>query len=345
MTFERASERPSDNRRPRSRTVVVIERSDRVASTIASHVPGRPGIPIDGSTEIIGLPRAESSVPPAAEVRLVAQPSAVAVGARAVRRNSVTARGHLIASWLVPMGLLFVWEILARVGVIQSTVLSRPSSVLVTAGNSIATGELQRNLAASLSRAALGFVLGSSTGFALGVLVGFSRLAHALLDRSLQTIRAVPFLAIMPLVIVWFGVGETGKVFVVALASLFPLYLNTVLGIRQVDVKLLEMGRVFGLTRAQIVFYTILPGALASILNGVRLALTTSWLALVGAEALGASAGIGFLATNAREFLQTDVMVLVIVLYALIGITSDLLARWLERHLLAWHPNYATTRP
>jgi sulfonate transport system permease protein len=157
-------------------------------------------------------------------------------------------------------------------------------------------------------------------------------------------VRAVPFLAIVPLVIVWFGVGELGKVFLIALGSLFPMYLNTALGIRQVDPKLLEMGRVMGLSPAGLVLYAILPGALPSILNGVRLALTTSWLALVVAESVGASAGIGFLATNAREFLQTDVMVLVIVLYAVIGIASDIVARFLERNLLAWHPNYAKDR-
>jgi sulfonate transport system permease protein len=250
-----------------------------------------------------------------------------------------------VLSWLVPVGLLVVWEVLGRTGVIQSTILPVPSSVVTTAARSIASGDLQTNLMASLRRAALGFAVGSAAGFTLGVLVGFSRLADALLDRSLQMIRAVPFLAITPIVVVWFGIGEWGKVFVVALATTFPLYLNTVLGIRQVDPKLLEMARTFGLSPARVVFAVVLPGALASVLNGVRLALTTAWLALVGAEALGASSGIGFLATNAREFLQTDVMVLVIVIYALIGLTSDLFARWLERRLLAWHPTFAAKRP
>jgi sulfonate transport system permease protein len=254
-------------------------------------------------------------------------------------------RTHRLVSWAVPLGLVVVWEVLARANLIEATVLPVPSSVFATAAQSIASGELQRNLLASLQRAALGFALGSATGFTLGVLVGLSRLADALVDRSLQMIRAVPFLAILPIVVVWFGVGEWGKVFIVALATMFPLYLNTVLGIRQVDAKLLEMGRIFGLTPAQLIFSVVLPGSLPSVLNGVRLALTTAWLALVGAEALGASAGIGFLATNAREFLQTDVIVLVIVLYAMIGLTSDLLARLLERRLLAWHPAFAAKRP
>jgi sulfonate transport system permease protein len=208
----------------------------------------------------------------------------------------------------------------------------------------LVSGELQTHLAASLHRAALGFAVGTGLGLGLGLLVGLSPLAHALLDRSLQVLRAVPFLAILPLVIVWFGVGESGKIFLIALGSLFPMYLNTALGVRQVDPKLLEMGRLMGLGRFGLLAYGVLPGALPSLLNGLRLSLTTSWLALVIAETVGANSGVGFLATNAREFLQTDVMVLVIAIYALIGVASDLSARLLERWLLAWHPNYAKAR-
>ena len=242
------------------------------------------------------------------------------------------------------MGLLLAWEVLARLELIPSLVLPAPSTVLTTAKALLASGELQTHLAASLRRAALGFGVGTGLGLGLGLVVGLFPLAHALLDRSLQVLRAVPFLAIMPLVIVWFGIGESGKVFLIALGSLFPMYLNTALGVRQVDPKLLEMGRVMGLGRGRLIVFAVLPGALPSLLNGVRLALTTSWLALVVAETVGANSGIGFLATNAREFLQTDVMVLVIAIYALIGVASDLAVRLLERWLLAWHPNYARAR-
>ncbi len=253
-------------------------------------------------------------------------------------------RAHAYLSWAAPLLLLALWELLARAGALPSNVLPAPSTVIATARTLIISGELQSNLLASLRRAGAGFALGASMGFTFGVLVGFFKLADALFDRSIHALRAVPFLAVLPFVIVWFGVGESGKVFLVALGSFFPMYLNTVLGIRQADPKLLEMGRVLGLGSGELVLYTILPGALPSILNGVRLALTTGWLALVVGETVGASAGIGFLATNAREFLQTDVLVLVIVLYALIGIVSDSLVRLLERRLLAWHPNYAGTR-
>ncbi|MGX6608030.1 ABC transporter permease subunit [Micromonosporaceae bacterium Da 78-11] len=243
-------------------------------------------------------------------------------------------------SWAVPILLLLTWELLARTGVIAPNVLPAPSSVGVTAWRLTETGELPRRLWESLKRAAIGLAIGGSIGLVLGVLTGFSRLAEAIVDRNIQIVRAIPFLAILPLVMVWFGVGESGRYFLVALGTLFPIYLNTVLGIRQVDPKLLEMGRVVGLSKFQQIRAAILPGALPSILLGVRLALTNAWLALVIAETVGAPAGIGFMATNAREFLQTDVIVLVIVLYALIGLTTDLIARALERRLLAWHPNY-----
>ena len=264
--------------------------------------------------------------------------TAAETGATPSKKRAVPYRA---ISWIVPVLLLLTWELLARTGVIEPQVLPAPSSVGTTAWHLTETGELPHHLWESLQRAAIGLAIGASAGLVLGVLTGFSKLAEAIVDRNIQIIRAIPFLAILPLVMVWFGVGESGRYFLAALGTLFPIYLNTVLGIRQVDPKLLEMGRVAGLTRLQLVRAAILPGALPSILLGLRLALTNAWLALVIAETVGAPAGIGFMATNAREFLQTDVIVLVIVLYALIGLTTDLIARALERRLLAWHPNYA----
>ncbi|WP_343650344.1 ABC transporter permease subunit [Herbaspirillum sp.] len=250
-------------------------------------------------------------------------------------------RSLFLLSWAAPLLLLLLWEAFARTGVLSPQVLPAPSKVLQTAWNLIGQGRLLSDLGASLLRAAAGFVIGGSLGFVLGTLVGFSRLAEALFDRSVQMVRAVPFLAALPLVIVWFGVGEGGKVFLVSLGVLFPIYINTVLGIRQVDPKLLELGRVTGLSNWTLIRRIVLPGALPSILAGVRYALAVAWLALVIAETIAANTGIGSLAMDAREFLQTDVIVLTIVIYAGIGVVSDAIARLLERRLLAWHPNYA----
>ncbi|KRQ04444.1 sulfonate transport system permease protein [Bradyrhizobium sp. USDA 4503] len=259
-------------------------------------------------------------------------------------RVEIGRRGMLLLSWLAPVALLIVWELLAQAGWLSPQVLPAPSKVVRTAFKLATSGSLLNDLGVSLLRATAGFAIGGSVGFALGILVGFSRIAEAAIDRSIQMIRAIPFLAALPLVIVWLGVGEAQKIFLVALGVAFPIYINTTLGIRQVDPKLLELGRVQGLGTLELIRRVILPGALPSILTGVRYALATAWLALVVAETIGAQSGIGFLAMDAREFLRTDVIVLTIVIYALIGVAADGIARALERRLLAWHPNYGSAR-
>jgi sulfonate transport system permease protein len=253
-------------------------------------------------------------------------------------------RSLILISWLAPAVLVIIWECLARAGWISPQVLPAPSKVVATAMKLATTGSLLSDLGVSLLRAAAGFAIGGCIGFALGTLVGFSRIAEAAIDRSVQMVRAIPFLAGLPLVIVWLGVGEAEKIFLVALGVTFPIYVNTTLGIRQVDPKLIELGRIQGLGPIELIRRIVLPGALPSILTGVRYALATAWLALVVAETIGAQSGIGFLAMDAREFLRTDVIVLTIVIYALIGVAADAIARPLERRLLAWHPNYGGGR-
>lgn len=269
--------------------------------------------------------------------------------ARSVRpfpapRANLTTQELTLISWLIPIGLVVAWETAARLGYLSPQILPAPSRVVASAYKLATAGTLLRDLGASLLRAMIGFALGGSIAFALGILVGFSRLGEALIDRSLQMIRAIPFLALLPLIIVWFGVGEGQKIFMVSLGVTFPIYINTTLGIRQVDPKLLELGQVQGLSKWQLIRRIILPGALPSVLTGIRYSLATAWLALVVAETIGAQSGIGFLAMDAREFLRTDVVILTIVIYALIGISADAIARALERRLLAWHPNFGAAR-
>jgi len=260
---------------------------------------------------------------------------------RVIKRSArKVAIPYNLISWSVPVAIFLVWELLVRVGAIAPRILPAPSTVFSTAWQLTISGVLPNNLWVSLGRAATGFVIGGLIALTLGFTVGISRLAGALLDRSIQMIRTVPFLALTPLVIVWFGIGELGKIFLVALGVSFPIYINTVLGIRQVDPRLLELGRNYGLNQLQLIWQIILPGALPSILVGIRYALGIAWLALVVAETVGASAGIGFMAMDAREFLRTDVIVLAIVIYAFLGILVDVVIRWLERRLLVWHPNY-----
>ncbi|SAK89058.1 binding-protein-dependent transport system inner membrane protein [Caballeronia hypogeia] len=248
---------------------------------------------------------------------------------------------YRLLSWIVPALVVLLWEAAARLGVIAPQVLPAPSRVVETALDMARSGDLFVHLGVSLLRAAAGFVIGGALGLALGILVGFSPLAQALLDRPIQMVRAVPFLAMLPLVIVWFGVGEIAKIFLVSLAVLFPVYINTMLGIRQIDPKLMELAKVVGLGRAAIVRRIILPGAMPSILTGVRYALAHAWLALVIAETLATTKGIGFLAMDAREFLNTNVILLTMIIYAIIGVAADALVRLLEARFLSWHANYA----
>lgn len=286
-----------------------------------------------------------SSIEPAIEKDFSAPPPDRAVAVKASHTSTLQERYVFFAlSWIVPLVLIVIWEWLAQAGWLTPQVLPAPSKIARTAYKLTVSGSLLNDLDVSLLRAATGFVTGGTIAFAIGTLVGFSRIAEALIDRSVQMLRATPFLALLPLVIIWFGVGESEKIFLVSLGVAFPIYINTTLDIRQVDPKLIELGRVQGLSHWQLIRRIILPGALPSILTGVRYSLATAWLALVVAETIGAQSGLGFLAMDAREFLRTDVIILTIVIYALIGVIADSTAKLLERRLLAWHPNYGGTR-
>jgi sulfonate transport system permease protein len=242
--------------------------------------------------------------------------------------------------WLVPLGLVLAWELASRAGLLSSRVLPAPTDTLRAAWAMGRSGVLAENVLVSARRALLGLGIGGGLGFALGLLTATAPLAERLLDSTLQMLRNVPHLAVIPLVILWFGIGEEAKVFLVAAGVLFPIYLNTFHGIRTVDRGLLEMARSYGLSRAELFWRIVLPGALPSILVGLRYALGIMWLTLIVAETISASSGIGYMTMNAREFLQTDVVLLGIVVYALLGKLADSLTRALERRCLAWHPAY-----
>ena len=246
----------------------------------------------------------------------------------------------VLLPWLVPALLLSAWVVLAKIGWISSRVFPAPWEVWQAALNLAGSGELWRHLGISAGSAGLGFMIGGGIGFTLGMANGLSPLAEKLLDSSVQMVRNVPHLALIPLVILWFGIDEEAKIFLVALGVFFPIYVNTFHGIRTVDPQLLEMARVYGLRRAGLFREVIFPAALPSILVGVRYALGLMWLSLIVAETIATTSGIGYLAMNAREFMQTDVVLVAILLYSLLGKLADSLARGLERKLLRWHPAY-----
>jgi len=247
-------------------------------------------------------------------------------------------------TWVVPIALVILWEIAARAGWIRVRVLPAPSSILMALSATIEDGTLLRHVAISTQRAIEGLAIGGGLGLLLGIMTGGFRIAETLLDSTLQMLRNVPHLAIIPMVILWFGIGEEAKIFLVAVGVLFPIYLNTFHGIRTVDGGLVEMARIYALGPGALFWRVILPSALPSILVGLRYALGIMWLTLIVAETISASSGIGYMTMNAREFMQTDVVVLGIIIYALLGKLADVLTRALERRALDWHPAYQASR-
>ena len=251
----------------------------------------------------------------------------------------VGSRDRLVP-WIVPAIVLLVWQASASLGWLSTRLLPAPISVLTAARRLAVSGELFRAIEISSARAFVGLAIGGSIGLALGLANGLWEPAERVLDSSVQMLRNVPHLALIPLVIIWFGIEEQAKVFLVSLGVFFPIYLNTFHGVRTVDRGLIEMARVYGMSNWQLLTRVLLPGALPSILVGLRFALGTMWLTLIVAETIAAKGGIGYMAMNAREFMQTDVVLLAIVLYALLGKSADLLVIALERWLLSWHPAY-----
>lgn len=242
--------------------------------------------------------------------------------------------------WLVPVLILAAWELSSRGGWLSTRVLPEPLSVITAFWKLLSSGELIEHVAVSSGRALAGLAIGGGLGLVLGLVTGTFRIGETLLDTTLQMVRNIPALALIPLVILWFGIDESAKLFLVSVGVFFPIYLNTFHGIRSVDKGLIEMARSYGLSGWQLYRQVILPGALPSVLVGLRFSLGLMWVLLIVAETISAQSGIGYLTMNAREFLQTDVVLVGILLYALLGKLADVLAKGLERWWLRWHPGY-----
>ena len=240
--------------------------------------------------------------------------------------------------WLAPLAVVLLWQLASQLGLLPGNLMPAPLAILRAGVEALRHQQLLLHLAVSTGRAAAGTLIGASIGLTLGLATGLSRPLQLVLDGPLQMVRAVPALALVPLVILWFGLGEVAKIFIVVITVVFPVYLNTFHGVRSVDPQLIEMARVYDLRGLALYRRVILPGAMPSILVGLRFALGMSWLVIIVAETLGASSGLGYLAATAREFMQMDTLVLTIVLWALLGKAADLLARRLERWLLPWQP-------
>lgn len=252
------------------------------------------------------------------------------------RREWVLERRWEIVRFLSPLAVLLIWQAGSAWGLIDPDILPAPSTIARAGFELIANGQLAEALRVSGVRAAEGLLLGGVIGVVLGAAVGLSRLADAVVDPTMQMIRALPHLGLIPLLIVWFGIGELPKVLMVALGAAFPLYLNTTSAIRQVDPKLFETAHVLGFSFWQRLRVIVIPGATPQVLVGLRQSLALSWLTLIVAEQINADAGVGFLINNARDFLRIDVIIFGLVVYALLGIVTDAIVRVLERRALRY---------
>ncbi|EJM21762.1 ABC-type nitrate/sulfonate/bicarbonate transport system, permease component [Pseudomonas sp. GM18] len=239
-----------------------------------------------------------------------------------------------------PIALLLLWELASQWGLIPQRVIAAPSQIGGTLWAMITSGELGKHLLVSLQRALVGLSIGVSVGVVAALITGLSKRGEVILDSPMQMLRTIPSLALVPLFILWFGIGEFTKIALIVTGTTFPVYLNLFAGIRNIDPKLIEAANTLGLNRRELIWHVILPGSLPSFFVGLRYSLGISWLALVFVEQINTTAGIGYLASDARDFMRTDVIVICLLIYSVLGLLIDGLIRTLERFALAWRPSF-----
>ncbi|WEA53899.1 ABC transporter permease subunit [Weissella paramesenteroides] len=238
--------------------------------------------------------------------------------------------------WLIPVAIIIIWEVIVDAGMIDTTYVPSPSAVGSQAITLWQEGTLQQNIGISLYRATIGLLIGGTIGFTLGVANGLSRISNLLFNSTVQMVRNIPHLALIPLIIIWLGIGEPAKVTLVAIGVMFPIYINTLHGIQSIDPKLIEMGRSYQLSKWQMLTKIIFPGAMPTILMGIRYALGVMWTTLIVSETISSSSGIGYMETNAQQFLDMSTIFLAIIIYAILGKVSDWIAALLESIMLDW---------
>ncbi|MFB7724871.1 ABC transporter permease [Nocardia sp. NPDC056100] len=283
--------------------------------------------------------------PPGLAVAVASDPRP-AVVPEAAPFDTTESRARVIARRLVSVArkssglvlVLVLWQLGAR-GWLGATTPA-PTEVIEAGRELIVSGELWEHLAASSRRVAVGLSIGIVIGLVLGAAAGLFRIAEDLVNGPLQAMRMLPTLALVPVFIIWFGIGDEFKIALIIVAPIFPIYLNVLAGIRGVDTRLVEAAESLGLNRLQLTSKIILPGALPQILVGLRQALGLGWLTLVVAEMQTTPVGLGFLMNDAKEFLRTDQIFLVLVIYAVLGLLTDLFVRVLERRFLSWRTGF-----
>ena len=239
-----------------------------------------------------------------------------------------------------PLAILAAWQLIAGFHLVDAKTLTPPAAILEAAALLWAQGELQHHLLASLVRVTWGLSIGVTIGLALALVAGFFRAGEHLVDSSMNMLRMVPVIALLPLIIVWMGIGESAKISLIVAGVVFPVYMNSFAGIRGIDQKLVEAGQAFGLGRWGLIRRVILPGAIPGFLVGLRWALGAAWLLLFFAEQINADRGIGYLINQAQAWNRTDIIILGLVIYGLLGLAGDLAVKLIERFALSWRRGF-----
>jgi len=252
-----------------------------------------------------------------------------------------SARRRSLFRLISPVVLLLLWQGESKLGIVSTQKLPPPTEVWSTAillitTNSPAYGTLQGAMLVSLERVAIGFGCGAAAGIGLAMITGLSRIGEHAVDPHMQMLRTLPLFGLIPVFIVWFGIGELPKVLLITIGTAVPLYVNTFAGIRSVDGKLAEVGQVLHLRRPELIWHVVLPGALPQMFVGLRLSLGAAWLSLVVAEQINANAGLGFMINQAEQFDRNDVIFVCLLVYCILGLLTDAVVRLLERRALAW---------
>ncbi|MEV6170491.1 ABC transporter permease [Streptomyces sp. NPDC051954] len=263
--------------------------------------------------------------------------TAPAEGPRVRRRRRLSPGRRLPAARLIgPALLLGLWAAASAAGQLDPGAIPAPWTVLETGVHLWTDGTLPDDVLTSLQRAGSGFVLGLTAGIALALASGLSRTGEALIDGTVNLNRAIPTLGLIPLFILWLGIGETFKVAIIAIVVYIPIYLNTHAALSGIDHRFVELAEVQGLSRWAFIRQIVIPGALPGFFVGLRLGVTGSWLGLVVLEQINATSGLGYLMFQAQNYGQTDVILVGLVVYGIFGLASDSAVRLIERRVLSW---------